>query len=113
MTCKASLSLRAYVHEVLAGWLAVFAAPLTLMPCSLQEPLDVMLSRGIDPDVTDPSKCHSHPEVPKRWPTRPELQVRTLCRASLALYAVTSKLSLAPSFLRTFDIDDALGCSFH
>ena len=47
------------------------------MACPTQTPLDEMLSRGIDPDVADPSKCHSHPEVPKRWPSRPELQVWT------------------------------------
>ena len=49
----------------------------------------MMLSRGIDPDVTDPSKCHSHPEVPARWPSRAELQqysdsVRALLRRGLA-----------------------------
>ena len=51
--------------------------------------MDVMLSRGIDPDVADPSKCHSHPEVPTRWPSRAELQrysdsVRALVRGALA-----------------------------
>ena len=27
-----------------------------------------MFSRGIDPDVDDPARCHDHPEVPERWP---------------------------------------------
>lgn len=29
---------------------------------------DEMFSRGIDPDVDDPSRCHDHPTVPARWP---------------------------------------------
>jgi ergothioneine biosynthesis protein EgtB len=27
-----------------------------------------MFSRGIDPDVDDPARCHDHPEAPDRWP---------------------------------------------
>ena len=45
---------------------------------------DEMFSRGIDPDVLDPSKCHGHPDAPAEWPTKQEitaysLQARTLC----------------------------------
>ncbi|KAJ9057603.1 hypothetical protein DSO57_1021016 [Entomophthora muscae] len=29
--------------------------------------------RGIDPDVNDPTKCHSHSEIPAVWPTRKEI----------------------------------------
>jgi len=29
---------------------------------------DELFSRGIDPDVDDPARCHDHPEVPDRWP---------------------------------------------
>jgi hypothetical protein len=36
-------------------------------------PLDVTFSRGIDPVVLDPSKCHKHPEVPPQWPSREEV----------------------------------------
>lgn len=32
------------------------------------------MSRGIDPDVADPQRCHSHPDVPDTWPSRAELQ---------------------------------------
>lgn len=32
-----------------------------------------MLSRGIDPLVLDPSKCHSHPDIPQEWPSRAQL----------------------------------------
>ena len=30
---------------------------------------DELFSRGIDPDVDDPSRCHAHPDVPERWPS--------------------------------------------
>lgn len=33
-----------------------------------------MFSRGIDPNVVDPSQCHSHPEVPQEWPSRGEIE---------------------------------------
>jgi ergothioneine biosynthesis protein EgtB len=29
---------------------------------------DELFSRGIDPDVDDPSRCHDHPDVPSQWP---------------------------------------------
>ena len=29
---------------------------------------DDLFSRGIDPDVDDPSRCHDHPDVPSHWP---------------------------------------------
>lgn len=28
----------------------------------------MLFSRGIDPDLDDPSKCHDHPDVPDAWP---------------------------------------------
>ena len=28
------------------------------------------MSRGIDPNVLDPSRCHAHPDVPPTWPSR-------------------------------------------
>jgi formylglycine-generating enzyme required for sulfatase activity len=33
-----------------------------------------MFSRGIDPNVVDPTQCHSHPEVPPEWPTRAAIE---------------------------------------
>ena len=30
---------------------------------------DELFSRGIDPDVDDPSRCHAHPDAPERWPS--------------------------------------------
>ena len=32
---------------------------------------DDLVSRGIDPDVDDPSRCHDHPDVPSQWPALP------------------------------------------
>ncbi|KAJ7297691.1 hypothetical protein O6H91_Y041700 [Diphasiastrum complanatum] len=29
---------------------------------------DIMFSRGMDPIVVDPSKCHAHPGAPQQWP---------------------------------------------
>lgn len=43
---------------------------------ALQEPdtsLDITLSRGIDPNVADPTKCHPHPGVPTIWPSKRRL----------------------------------------
>src|ERR1700704_3133820 len=34
---------------------------------------DELFSRGIDPDVDDPTHCHDHPEVPDRWPAMAEI----------------------------------------
>lgn len=47
---------------------------LKVMPPAVPSALDEMLSRGIDPNVLDPSQCHSHPDVPDAWPTRDQLQ---------------------------------------
>src|SRR5206468_6985117 len=35
---------------------------------SLNAGFDELFSRGIDPDVDDPTHCHAHPDVPDRWP---------------------------------------------
>src|SRR5262245_58415431 len=34
---------------------------------------DELFSRGIDPDVDDPTRCHAHPDVPDRWPALREV----------------------------------------
>lgn len=33
----------------------------------------LIFERGIDPDVDDPEKCHSHSEIPEEWPSRDEI----------------------------------------
>jgi formylglycine-generating enzyme required for sulfatase activity len=44
-----------------------------LLPNEMPTKFDVMFSRGRDQIVTDPSKCHDHPEVPAQWPRREEI----------------------------------------
>ena len=50
------------------GHVAAFAL-LKLLPERTPSSLDVLLSRGIDPLVLDPSHCHSHPTIPEKWPS--------------------------------------------
>jgi ergothioneine biosynthesis protein EgtB len=40
----------------------------TLARPSFAPAFDDMFSRGIDPDVDDPERCHDHPDVPEQWP---------------------------------------------
>lgn len=56
-----------------AGHLPAFAA-LKLLSASTRESIaeacwHAMFSRGIDPDVDDPKKCHAHPRLPEQWPS--------------------------------------------
>src|SRR6267142_3571168 len=45
---------------------------------------DELFSRGIDPDVDDPTHCHDHPEVPDSWPPLAEvLAYRDRVRAAV------------------------------
>ena len=49
---------------------------------------DELFSRGIDPDVDDPTQCHAHPDVPDAWPPLAEVlayrhQVRRALRESV------------------------------
>jgi ergothioneine biosynthesis protein EgtB len=60
---------------------------------------DELFSRGIDPDVDDPARCHDHPEVPDRWPAVPEvLAYRDRVRAAL-LDAAGAVAERAPTHL--------------
>ncbi|KAG0583912.1 hypothetical protein KC19_3G171100 [Ceratodon purpureus] len=64
-------------------------AKLKLLPNDPPSPTDIMFSRGIDPNVVDPTKCHAHPEVPHEWPSRGEIeryvtQTRTKITTALA-----------------------------
>jgi len=54
------------------GHLASFDK-LKMLPNVPPSALDVTFSRGIDPDVEDPSKCHDHPAVPPTWPSKQQL----------------------------------------
>ena len=45
---------------------------------------DELFSRGIDPDVDDPTHCHDHPAVPASWPAAEEvIAYRDRVRAAL------------------------------
>lgn len=48
-----------------------------------------IFERGIDPDVDDPTKCHSHSEVPETWPPLKEIlkHQQTVHDRTEALYA--------------------------
>jgi ergothioneine biosynthesis protein EgtB len=51
---------------------------------SFEPAFDDLFSRGIDPDVDDPTRCHDHPDIPDRWPSVPEVLVyRDRVRAAL------------------------------
>ena len=55
---------------------------------------DELFSRGIDPDVDDPTHCHDHPEVPDRWPAVPRCSpIATACarRCSMPWTAVADR----------------------
>lgn len=47
----------------------------------VQSHMDEMYSRGIDPNMADPTKCHSHPDVPPQWPAQPQVKayVQKVC----------------------------------
>lgn len=40
---------------------------------SFNAQFDDLFSRGIDPDVDDPTRCHTHPDVPASWPALAEV----------------------------------------
>lgn len=64
--------------------------------CELQEEqseMDDMYSRGIDPNIADPSKCHSHPDVPPQWPPKPKVQAYVQ-RVGVLLLPCTAALKL-------------------
>jgi ergothioneine biosynthesis protein EgtB len=51
---------------------------------SINPGFDELFSRGIDPDVDDPTQCHAHPDVPDTWPALDEVfAYRDRLRAAL------------------------------
>eukprot|EP00871_Galdieria_phlegrea_P001359 jgi/Galph1/2223/GphlegSOOS_G900.1 len=57
---------------------------------------DYIFERGIDPDVDDPSTCHSHPEFPETWPSKKEIaeykhKVRTILSSESVLIQVEKR----------------------
>ena len=70
---------------------------------SLNPAYDELFSRGIDPDVDDPSHCHEHPEIPDRWPALAEvLAYRDHVRATV-LESVDAVAERAPAHLMARD----------
>lgn len=76
------LCLHDYIHTLTEPQHSVTHAYRTVAFCDscaatdAQDPADrwdEMFSRGIDPDVLDPSKCHNHPDAPPEWPTKDEI----------------------------------------
>ena len=53
-------------HLPAFAWNHIGAGVLGLPPFNAA--FDELFSRGIDPDVDDPTRCHSHPDVPATWP---------------------------------------------
>lgn len=76
------------------GHLAAFAK-LKILPELRPSENDIAYSRGIDPDVEEPSSCHPHPKLPPTWPCKADMKayvtlVRNAIRASGALERCSS-----------------------
>ena len=70
---------------------------------SLNAAFDELFSRGIDPDVDDPTHCHAHPEVPDSWPPLAEvLAYRDRVRAAV-LDSIDAVSGRAPANLMARD----------
>ncbi|HKC07108.1 MAG TPA: SUMF1/EgtB/PvdO family nonheme iron enzyme, partial [Methylomirabilota bacterium] len=70
---------------------------------------DELFSRGIDPDVDDPTHCHDHPEVPDRWPAVDEVvayrdRVRAALLASVDAVAARADAHLMAREGRVFSM---------
>ena len=66
---------------------------------SFNAAFDDLFSRGIDPDVDDPSRGHDHPDVPDRWPAAEQvIAYRDRVRRSL-LDAVDAVAARVPTHL--------------
>lgn len=65
---KSAVSTRLHAAEGTSNGDAVLLLIHTLSK-PIQSGMDEMMSRGIDPDVGNPQKYHSHPEVPDKWPS--------------------------------------------
>ncbi|GJQ13236.1 hypothetical protein GpartN1_g5027.t1 [Galdieria partita] len=54
---------------------------------------DYIFERGIDPDVDDPTQCHSHPEFPDTWPSKVQVcQYKQKVRSILLSQSVLSQV---------------------
>ncbi|KAL4903802.1 hypothetical protein BDW74DRAFT_155441 [Aspergillus multicolor] len=68
----------------------------------------LIFERGIDPDVDDPEKCHSHSEIPDEWPSRSEIldyqdRVRNRIRSTLELSGLSQNRTLGEALWLGFE----------
>jgi ergothioneine biosynthesis protein EgtB len=83
----------------LPGFAAIHICQGTLGQPSFAPAFDDMFSRGIDPDVDDPTRCHDHPDVPERWPDLDDvLAYRDRVRAAVlaSIDAVAERSAVDP-----------------
>jgi ergothioneine biosynthesis protein EgtB len=76
---------------------------------SLNAAYDELFSRGIDPDVDDPTRCHDHPEAPEQWPAPEEVlayrdRVREALRSSVEAVAARADTHLMAREGRVFSM---------
>jgi ergothioneine biosynthesis protein EgtB len=84
-------------HLPAFAWIHVLTGVLGRPPADAA--YDELFSRGIDPDVDDPARCHDHPAVPEQWPALADvLAYRDRVRAAVA-DAVEAVASRAPTDL--------------
>ncbi|KAJ0310882.1 hypothetical protein Brms1b_008439 [Colletotrichum noveboracense] len=55
------------------GFLDIQLTKTTKKPATEPAHFQPMFERGIDPDVDNPEKCHSHSEIPDEWPAVEEI----------------------------------------
>ncbi|KAL2817132.1 C-type lectin protein [Aspergillus granulosus] len=68
----------------------------------------LIFERGIDPDVDDPQKCHSHSEIPDEWPSRSDIldyqdRVRNRLRSVLKLPGLAQDRTLGEALWIGFE----------
>ncbi|KAL4764730.1 DUF323 domain protein [Aspergillus foveolatus] len=68
----------------------------------------LIFERGIDPDVDDPEKCHSHSEIPDEWPSRLEIldyqdRVRNRIRSTLEISGLSKDRTLGEALWIGFE----------
>ncbi|KAL2868087.1 DUF323 domain protein [Aspergillus lucknowensis] len=68
----------------------------------------LIFERGIDPDVDDPEKCHSHSEIPDEWPSRSEIldyqeRVRNRLRSVLQMPGLDQNKTLGEALWIGFE----------
>lgn len=65
--------------------------------------LDLLYSRGIDPNVHDPSVCHSHPQVPDSWPNETETREYAVLAKARVLDLVVSETADMRALMMTIE----------